>query len=119
LHTWLSAEKATFATFIYEKAGERLLRQHFTGSDQNEVIRQALVWYERFCATKSIKTLRPGSEGKPNSRTKTPIADIKPGEQRDIEHRFDQAGSRVSFLPGFHGGSLRARGFDREGIVCL
>jgi hypothetical protein len=44
LHTWLSAEKATFATFIYEKAGERLLRRHFTGSHQNEVIRQALKW---------------------------------------------------------------------------
>jgi hypothetical protein len=43
LHTWLSAEKATFATFIYEKAARRLLR-HFTGSDENEVIQQALKW---------------------------------------------------------------------------
>ena len=34
-----------FATFIYEKAGERLLR-HFTAPDENEVIRQALVWCE-------------------------------------------------------------------------
>jgi hypothetical protein len=33
-----------FATFIYEKAGERIFRQHFTGSHQNEVIRQALMW---------------------------------------------------------------------------
>ena len=33
-----------FATFIYEKAGERLFRLHFTGSNQNEVIRQALKW---------------------------------------------------------------------------
>jgi hypothetical protein len=33
-----------FATFIYEKAGERLFRQRFTGSNQNEVTRQALKW---------------------------------------------------------------------------
>ena len=40
------SEKATsFAAFIYEKAAERLLR-HFTGSDENEVIRQALMWCE-------------------------------------------------------------------------
>jgi hypothetical protein len=43
LHAWRSAERCTFATFIYEKASERLLR-HFIGSDQNEIIRQALVW---------------------------------------------------------------------------
>jgi hypothetical protein len=46
LHAWRSPENASFATFIYEKAGERLLR-HFTGSDENEVIRQALMWCER------------------------------------------------------------------------
>jgi hypothetical protein len=45
LHAWRTAESCTFATFIYEKAGERLLR-HFTGSDENEVIRQALKWCE-------------------------------------------------------------------------
>jgi hypothetical protein len=44
LHTWRTAEKAMFATFIYEKAGERLFRLHFTGSNQNEVIRKAWVW---------------------------------------------------------------------------
>ena len=42
LHAWRSPERASFATFIYEKAGERLLR-HFTGSDENEVIRQARI----------------------------------------------------------------------------
>jgi hypothetical protein len=41
LHAWRSPEIDSFATFIYEKAGEQLLR-HFTGSDENEVIRQAL-----------------------------------------------------------------------------
>ncbi len=46
LHTWSSAESCTFATFIYEKGGERLLQQ-FTGSDENEVIWQALKWCER------------------------------------------------------------------------
>jgi hypothetical protein len=45
LHIWRSAKSLTFATFIYEKAGERLLR-HFLGSDENEVIRQALKWCE-------------------------------------------------------------------------
>ncbi len=45
LHAWRSPESASFATFIYEKAAERLLR-HFTGSDENQVIRQALVWCE-------------------------------------------------------------------------
>jgi hypothetical protein len=43
---WRSAETCTFATFIYEKGSERLLR-HITGTDENEVIRQALVWCER------------------------------------------------------------------------
>jgi hypothetical protein len=46
LHTWQTVEKATFATFIYEKADERLFRKNFTDSDQNEVIRQALKWCE-------------------------------------------------------------------------
>ena len=45
LHAWRSPEIASFATFIYEKAAERLL-WHFTGSDENQVIRQALVWCE-------------------------------------------------------------------------
>ena len=42
-HAWRSPESANFATFIYERAGERLLR-HFTGSDEYTVIRQALAW---------------------------------------------------------------------------
>jgi hypothetical protein len=46
LHAWRSAEGCTVATFIYEMGGERLLR-HFTGSDENEFIRQALVWCEK------------------------------------------------------------------------
>jgi hypothetical protein len=33
-------------TFIYEKGSERLL-QHITGTNEDEVIRQALVWSER------------------------------------------------------------------------
>jgi hypothetical protein len=45
LHAWQSGETCTFATFVYAKSPERLLR-HFTGSDENEVIRQALVWCE-------------------------------------------------------------------------
>jgi hypothetical protein len=43
LHGWLSPEGASFATFIYEKAAERVLR-HFTGSDGNEVLREARIW---------------------------------------------------------------------------
>ena len=46
LHGWRSPEIASVATFIYEKAAERLLR-HFTGADENEVIRQALMWCEK------------------------------------------------------------------------
>jgi hypothetical protein len=46
LHIWRSMEKCKFATFIYEKAGERLLR-HFTGSDQNEVIRKGWLGVSR------------------------------------------------------------------------
>jgi hypothetical protein len=33
-------------TFIYKKGSERLL-QHITGTNENEVIRQALVWSEK------------------------------------------------------------------------
>jgi hypothetical protein len=32
LHAWLSPKGVSFATFIFEKAGERLLR-HFSGAD--------------------------------------------------------------------------------------
>ncbi len=45
LHVWRTPEGTSFATFIYEKVAERLLR-HFTGSHENEVIRQALKWCE-------------------------------------------------------------------------
>jgi hypothetical protein len=40
------AERPTFATFVYQRSGERLLR-YFTGSDENEVIWQALKWCEQ------------------------------------------------------------------------
>jgi hypothetical protein len=46
LHTWWGTESCTFATFIYDKGGERLL-QRFTGWDENEVICQALKWCEQ------------------------------------------------------------------------
>jgi hypothetical protein len=46
LHAWRASEKPTFATFVYEQSPERLLR-HFTDSDEDEVIRQALVWCEK------------------------------------------------------------------------
>jgi len=35
LHVWRSAERPTFATFVYRRSGERLLR-YFTGSDEDE-----------------------------------------------------------------------------------
>jgi hypothetical protein len=46
LHAWRSPETCTFATFIYEKGSERLLR-HIIGTDETEVIHQALVWREK------------------------------------------------------------------------
>jgi hypothetical protein len=46
LHAWRHAESGTFAMFIHEKIGERFLR-HFIGSDETEVIRQALMWCEK------------------------------------------------------------------------
>jgi hypothetical protein len=46
LHASRGAETCTFVAFIYEKNSERLLR-HITGTDENEVIRQALVWCEK------------------------------------------------------------------------
>ncbi len=46
LHAWRHTENCTFATFIYERAPERLLR-HITGTDENEVIRRALVCCEK------------------------------------------------------------------------
>jgi hypothetical protein len=44
-HAWRREDSPTFATFVYEKAGERLL-QHFTNTNETEVIRKALVWCE-------------------------------------------------------------------------
>jgi hypothetical protein len=46
LHVWQKADQTTFATFVYEKAGSRLLR-HFANSNETEAIRKALVWCER------------------------------------------------------------------------
>jgi hypothetical protein len=46
LHAWRSPESHSFATFIHEKGAERLLR-HFTGSDENKVIRQARFWCDQ------------------------------------------------------------------------
>jgi len=46
LHASRSLESASFVTFIYEKAAEGLLR-HFTGADENKVIRQALMWCDK------------------------------------------------------------------------
>ena len=46
LHIWQRGDHTMFATFVYEKAGERLLR-HFANADETEVIRKALVWCER------------------------------------------------------------------------
>jgi hypothetical protein len=46
LHALPDPEGASFTTFIFEKAGERLLR-HFAGENENEessVKRQAQVW---------------------------------------------------------------------------
>jgi hypothetical protein len=45
LHALRSAERVTFATFVYRRSSERLLG-HFAGSDENEVIWQALKWCE-------------------------------------------------------------------------
>jgi hypothetical protein len=46
LHAWRSPEVCTFAAFIHDKSLPRLLR-YMIGTDENEVIRQALVWCER------------------------------------------------------------------------
>jgi hypothetical protein len=46
LQAWRNPESCTFATPIYDKAGERLLQQ-FTGPDENEVLCQALMWCEK------------------------------------------------------------------------
>jgi hypothetical protein len=46
LHAWRSGNSGTFVTFIYEKDSERLLR-HVTGTDEDEVILQSLVWSEK------------------------------------------------------------------------
>jgi hypothetical protein len=50
LHLWQRGDHSAFATFVYEKAGERLLR-HFANTDETEVIRKALVWCERHSHT--------------------------------------------------------------------
>jgi hypothetical protein len=49
LHLWQKDDHATFATFVYEKQSERLLR-HFANTNETEVIRKALVWCERHSA---------------------------------------------------------------------
>jgi hypothetical protein len=80
VHAWLSPEGASFATFIYEKAAERLLR-HFTGADENKVIRQARVWCDE------------------NSRSLVPAESDAPGWLRIA---FDE-GARYIMTLGFFG----------------
>jgi hypothetical protein len=46
LHAARSRDGGRFVTFIYEKDSERLLR-HVTGTDEDEVILQSLVWSEQ------------------------------------------------------------------------
>src|SRR5258705_11193916 len=46
LHATLGAGSDTYVTFIYEKDWDRLLR-HIVGTDQNDVIGQALAWSKR------------------------------------------------------------------------
>jgi hypothetical protein len=41
-----SAESRTFATFVYQRSSERLLR-YFTSSNENEVIWQGPKWCEQ------------------------------------------------------------------------
>jgi hypothetical protein len=49
LHVWQKADQTTFATFVYEKAGPRLIR-YFANSNETEAIRKALVWCEHHAA---------------------------------------------------------------------
>ena len=46
LHASRGAESDTYVTFIYEKDSDRLLR-HIVGTDENDVIGQALAWSKR------------------------------------------------------------------------
>jgi hypothetical protein len=46
LHASRGAESDTYVTFIYEKDSDRLLR-HIVGTDENDVIGQALTWSKR------------------------------------------------------------------------
>jgi hypothetical protein len=55
LHLWQKPDHATFATFVYEKPGERLLR-HFANTNETEVIRKALVWCEKHSAGSRFST---------------------------------------------------------------
>jgi hypothetical protein len=45
LHAWRSLEACMFATFIYEKGSERLMR-YIIDTDESKVIRRALEWCE-------------------------------------------------------------------------
>jgi hypothetical protein len=55
LHLWQKTDHATFATFVYNKTGERLLR-HFANTNETEVIRKALAWCERHAADSRLCT---------------------------------------------------------------
>jgi hypothetical protein len=61
LHASRSGDSGTFVTFIYEKDSERLLR-HVTGTDEDEVIHQAIVWCERSSRSLAKASERPGRE---------------------------------------------------------
>jgi hypothetical protein len=58
-------------TFIYEEGSERLL-QHIAGTNENEVIRQALVWIEKnslSITAEALERLQGASEHKRSTET--------------------------------------------------
>jgi hypothetical protein len=64
-------ETGTFVAFIHQKGSEWLL-QHITGTNENEVIHQALVWSEKnslTITTEALERLQGASEHERSTET--------------------------------------------------
>ena len=71
LHASRSGDSGTFVTFIYEKGSERLLR-HLIGTDEDEVILQALAWSEKnslTITTEALERFQGASEDERSTET--------------------------------------------------
>jgi hypothetical protein len=91
-HGSRGVETGTFVTFIYDKDSARLL-EHIIGTDENEVICQALVWSEKnslTITTEALETLQAACEDERPAETESRQKLQNDSATEDIDSTFEQ-----------------------------